>query len=177
MKEYSHPPQKQSRTSDNTPRASRQSSVSDILQAYKNGTLGKQPVQRESIDDELLQGKFETAQREESPSVKNETGIPDGMKAGFENLSGLSFDDVQVHYNSDKPAQLHAFAYTQGNQVHIAPGQEKHLGHELGHIVQQKEGRVQPTVQLQGINVNDDEGLEKEADEMSLKSIQKKRTV
>lgn len=99
-------------------------------------------------------------------NTPNATGIPDVMKGRFENLSGFSFDDVRVHYNSEKPAQLQAFAYTQGNQVHIGPGQEKHLGHELGHVVQQKEGRVQSTVQLQGINVNDDAGLEREADNM-----------
>ncbi len=123
-------------------------------------------AQREEIDDdELLQGKFETAQREENPTP-NLTGIPDQTKENFENMSGFSFDDVRVHYNSDKPAQLQALAYTQGNEVHIAPGQEKHLGHELGHVVQQKQGRVQPTMQLQGVNVNDNEGLEREADVM-----------
>jgi hypothetical protein len=126
-------------------------------------------AQREEIDDdELLQGKFETAQREENPTP-NLTGIPDQTKENFENMSGFSFDDVRVHYNSDKPAQLQALAYTQGNEVHIAPGQEKHLGHELGHVVQQKQGRVQPTTQLQGVNVNDNEGLEREADTFDCK--------
>lgn len=105
-------------------------------------------------------------------TAKNETGIPNSIKTNFENLSGFSFDDVRVHYNSDKPAQLQALAYTQGNEVHIAPGQEKHLGHELGHVVQQKQGRVQPTMQLQGVNVNDNEGLEKEADVMGGKAVQ-----
>jgi hypothetical protein len=75
-------------------------------------------------------------------------------------------DDVRVHYNSPKPAQLQALAYTQGTDIHVAPGQEKHLPHEAWHVVQQKQGRVQPTVPLQGVNVNDDAGLEKEADVM-----------
>ena len=97
----------------------------------------------------------------------NMTGIPKDMKKRFENMSGLSFDDVNVHYNSDKPAQLQALAYTQGNQVYVAPGQEHHLGHELGHVVQQKQGRVKPTLQLQGLSVNDDEKLEREADAMA----------
>jgi hypothetical protein len=48
-------------------------------------------------------------------------------------------DGVRVEYNSDKPAQLGAKAYTQGSRVYIAPGQEKHLGHELGHVIQQYE--------------------------------------
>lgn len=78
-------------------------------------------------------------------------------------------DDVKVHYNSDKPAQLNALAYAQGTDIHVAPNQEKHLPHEAWHVVQQKQGRVQPTVQLQGVNVNDNEGLKKEADEMGRK--------
>jgi hypothetical protein len=53
----------------------------------------------------------------------------------------------------------------------LGPGQEKHLPHELGHVVQQKEGRVKPTVQLKGkVNINDDSGLEKEADVLGQKA-------
>ncbi len=73
---------------------------------------------------------------EKTAASPNKTGIPDGVKTRFENLSGFSFDDVRVHYNSSKPAHLSALAYTQGNEVHIAPGQERHLNHELGHVVQ-----------------------------------------
>lgn len=45
----------------------------------------------------------------------NRTGIPDRLKEDVENRSGLPLDDVQVHYNSDKPTQFDALAYTQGN--------------------------------------------------------------
>jgi hypothetical protein len=49
----------------------------------------------------------------------------------------------------------------------LAPGQEQHLGYEAWHVVQQKKGRVQPTVQMKGkVSVNDDAGLETEADVM-----------
>ncbi|NEO74216.1 MAG: DUF4157 domain-containing protein, partial [Moorea sp. SIO3H5] len=94
----------------------------------------------------------------------NNTGLPNGLKAGVENLSGMSMDDVRVHYNSSKPAQLNALAYTQGTDIHVGPGQERHLPHEAWHVVQQKEGRVQPTMQLQGMAVNDNSALEREAD-------------
>jgi len=60
-------------------------------------------------EEEPLQGKFETAQKQ-----KNNTGLPDNLKSGIENLSGFSMDDVKVHYNSDKPATLQAHAYAQG---------------------------------------------------------------
>ena len=75
----------------------------------------------------------------------NLTGIPTQMKLDFEQRSGLSFDDVQVHYNSDKPAQLQALAYTQGTQIYVGPGQEQHLPHELGHVIQQKSRKMHPT--------------------------------
>lgn len=86
------------------------------------------------------------------------------MKVRFENLSGFSFDDVRVHYNSDKPAQFQALAYTQGSQVYIGQGQEHHMEHELAHVVQQKQGRVTPTAYFGNIAINDEPGLEQEAE-------------
>jgi hypothetical protein len=94
---------------------------------------------------------------------ENKTGLPDNLKAGIEALSGLSMDDVRVHYNSSKPVQLGAVAYTQERDIHVAPGQERHLPHEAWHVVQQKQGRVKPTTQAQGVAINDDEYLESEA--------------
>lgn len=106
---------------------------------------------------------------------KNNTGLPDQLKSGIENLSGIDMSEVKVHYNSSQPAKLQAHAYAQGSNIHIAPGQEKHLPHEAWHIVQQKQGRVKPTKQLKGkININDDVGLEKEADTMGGKALQMK---
>jgi len=95
---------------------------------------------------------------------KNFTGIPDNMKKQFETSTALSFDDVRVHYNSVEPSKLGALAYTMGTQVYIAPGQEKHLPHELGHVVQQKQGRVKATGNINGMPVNEDKALEREAD-------------
>ena len=96
----------------------------------------------------------------------NRTGMPDGLKAGIESLSGIDMSDVRVHHNSDKPTHLNALAYAQGNQIHLGPGQERHLPHEAWHVVQQKQGKVRATMQLKGVAVNDDEGLEHEADVM-----------
>lgn len=105
-------------------------------------------------------------QKTEAAEAKkpNLTGIPAQMKLNFERRSGLSFDDVRVHYNSDKPARLGALAYTQGTQIHVGPGHESSLPHELGHVVQQKAGRVRPTRWIGGLPVNDRPELEREAD-------------
>jgi hypothetical protein len=75
-------------------------------------------------------------------TVQRKENMPDQLKSGIENLSGYSMDDVQVHYNSDKPAQLNAHAYAQGTDIHLGSGQERHLPHEASHIMQQKQGRV-----------------------------------
>jgi len=104
--------------------------------------------------------------------VENNTGLPDQLKTGIESLSGLDMNDVKVHYNSSKPGKIQAHAYTQGNDIHIANGQEKHLSHEAWHVVQQNQGRVKPTIQMKsGVNLNDDVGLEKEADVMGAKAL------
>ncbi len=143
-------------------------------------------AQRVEEEDELVQGKSgaaqlvkddkeETAQakfsdqgppvqREEQPAKPNNTGLPDKLKNGIESLSGMSMDNVRVHYNSSQPAQLNALAYAQGTDIHVGPGQEKHLPHEAWHVVQQKQGRVRATVQMKGIIINDDSSLEKESD-------------
>jgi len=103
----------------------------------------------------------------------NNTGLPHQLKSGIESLSGYSMDDVKVHYHSSKPAQLNAHAYAQGTDIHVASGQEKHVPHEAWHVVQQKQGRVQPTKQLKGkVNINDDTGLEREADMMGAMALQ-----
>src|SRR5437773_1005591 len=44
------------------------------------------------------------------PRDKNSTGLPDNLKTGVESLSGVALDDIRVHYNSPKPAELHALA-------------------------------------------------------------------
>ncbi|BAY29286.1 hypothetical protein NIES2107_11270 [Nostoc carneum NIES-2107] len=119
------------------------------------------------------------AKEADSPSVEqahteNKTGLPGNLKVGIENLSGIAMDDVRVHYNSFKPYQLQALAYTQGTDIHVAPAQEQHLPHEAWHVVQQKQGRVKPTIQTKGVRINNDQGLEKEADVMGSKALQMK---
>lgn len=138
--------QNESRVLQGEPRASRQAEFGRILQ------------------------KYSTAQRE--TSVKNETGLPDNLKSGIENTAGVSLEDVRVHYNSSAPANLNALAYAQGTDIHVAPGQERHLPHEAWHVVQQMQGRVSPTMQMGGVNINDNESLEKEADVMGNKAMQ-----
>lgn len=105
------------------------------------------------------------------PDKSNRTGLPDELKSGIEALGGMSLDHVRVHPNSSEPGKVKAHAFAQGKDIHVAPGQEKHLPHEAWHVVQQAQGRVRPTTQLAGMAINDDPSLETEADVMGEKAL------
>ena len=149
-----------------------------VAQRRQIAGITGETAQRQAAEEEApVQGKFAadavSVQLVEDAAPKaNNTGLPDNLKAGIENLSGIGMDDVKVHYNSAKPAQLQALAYAQGSDIHVGPGQEQHLPHEAWHVVQQKQGRVQPTMQAKGVAINDDQGLEQEADMMGARASQ-----
>jgi len=153
-------------------------------------------LQRQVEEDEeemqpMLQRQVEEDEEEMQPMLQRQVGaereqtsaetreeIPVGLRTGVESLSGLDMSDVSVHRNSSKPAAVGALAYTQGRDIYVAPGQEKHLPHEAWHAVQQKQGRVHPnsSAQAAGIALNDDAHLEKEADRMGKMALQKTPT-
>ena len=141
------------------------SAPTDRLTQLKS-RLTDAPLQRME-DEELLQGKFKAEQPAQQSAAHS--GLPPALRAGVEHLSGTDMSNVKVHYNSSAPAQMQAHAYAQGNNIHVAPGQEKHLPHEAWHVAQQQQGRVKPTSELGGVAVNDDPALEHEADTMGAK--------
>lgn len=138
------------------------------------------PVQRQPKEEEeekVLQGTF-AAGHKSAPFQANTGGaenrdcLPSPLRAGLEALSGVDLSDIRIHTNSSKPAQLNALAYTQGQDIHVGPGQEKHLPHEGWHAVQQMQGRVKPTMLAKGVSINDNAGLEREADAMGTTALQ-----
>jgi hypothetical protein len=164
-------------TMNNSPRVSQQRALSDaihdsprmVAQRHQiNALLGREV---KPPGDDAMPSEAWPAQREEKI---NKTGLQNQLKSGIESLSGMSMDHVKVHYNSDKPAQLQAHAYAQSSEIHVGPGQERHLPHEAWHIVQQAQGRVRvrPTLQMRAGAVNDDPSLEKEEDMMGKKAAQ-----
>jgi len=132
------------------------------------------PLQRrvDASPRQIAQGA-RLAQLYAAPTRQKRNGLPAQLQAGIETLSGMDLGDVTVHRNSAKPAQLSALAYAQGNQIHLGPGQERHLPHEAWHVVQQRQGRVTPTAQMKGgVPVNDNPTLEREADVMGARALQ-----
>ena len=97
-------------------------------------------------------------------------GVQTQMQQSF---GGEDFGGVRVHEGSGQASAIGAQAFAQGNDVHFAPGQydpgsqggRELIGHELTHVVQQREGRV-ATPQAKGAPINADTSLESEADTM-----------
>jgi hypothetical protein len=104
--------------------------------------------------------------------------MPEALQQKMEGAFGADFSDVRIHAGSTRAMELGARAYTQGSDIHVAPGQpandtrqgQELLGHELTHVVQQRAGRVQATTQMKGVAVNAERGLEAEADAMGART-------
>lgn len=131
-------------------------------------------------DPAPIQRKQQEEPGEEMPSSASGEGteLPDDVQAQMEASFGADFSGVRIH-EGPQAASVGALAYTQGTDIHFRPGQfnphsqpgRELLGHELAHVVQQSQGRVQASTQARGVGINDDSSLEREADEMGAKAV------
>lgn len=92
---------------------------------------------------------------------------------GMESVSGVNLSGVSIIRNSSEPEKLNAEALYRNNEVHSAPGKDKHIPHELGHAVQQAKSKVEATTTINGQKVNNDPKLESEADDLGKKALSK----
>lgn len=114
---------------------------------------------------------------------KKNGALTDVVQQKMENAFGEDFSSVNIKTNSSEAKDMGALAFTQGENVHFAPGQfdtnstkgQELIGHELTHVVQQREGRAQKKKQAkpqnEGQQINDDPQLEAEADEMGKRAV------
>jgi hypothetical protein len=111
------------------------------------------PIQKKGADTnstETTSNKSQSSKSGLPNDVNSKMPASQSIGAGWENAFATSFKDVNIHTNDKSASELGALAYTQGNDVHFAPGQfnpnskkgQELIGHELTHVVQQKEGRV-----------------------------------
>jgi len=90
------------------------------------------------------------------------------------------FSNLKIRKSSEEATKMGAQAFTQGEEIHFAPGQynpnstegQELIGHELTHVIQQRQGKVKSTTHAKGAAVNADPALEKEADVMGEKAAQ-----
>lgn len=96
--------------------------------------------------------------------------LPAAVKRQMEGYFDQDFSEVRVHVGSEA-ASIGALAFTVGTDLYFAPNQyQPHtlrgrelIGHELTHVVQQRDGRVGNPFGA-GVAVVHDEELEAEAD-------------
>lgn len=142
----------------------------DTAAAPSGPSFDEVQIHHSELDDDRRQSRTRppSESRREAAAGGRQGGrrLPRGLIASVEALSGIPMDDVRVHFDSAKPAQLDALAYTQGQDIHLAPGQESALPHEAWHVVQQRRSLVRPTRRVNGSAINDERRLEHEADLM-----------
>ncbi|GLR18372.1 eCIS core domain-containing protein [Portibacter lacus] len=96
----------------------------------------------------------------------------------MESSFGQDFSNVNFIQNSQSALSIGARAFARGEEIHFAPGEfnpstsrgRQLIGHELTHVIQQRQGRVSPTRQLKGFQLNDNSTLEQEADDLGEKA-------
>jgi uncharacterized protein DUF4157 len=115
----------------------------------------------------------------EQRSARNENGspLPESLQRKMGAAFQADFSDVRVHQGPDA-ASLSALAFTQGRDIHFAPGRynpsslegQKIIAHELAHVIQQRQGRV-AVPQGRSVPLNADPILEAEADTLGAKAV------
>jgi hypothetical protein len=98
--------------------------------------------------------------------------LPDTVRSKMETAFGTDFSGVRVHIGP-QAERIGALAFTIGTDIYFAPGRyqpesihgQQLLGHELAHVVQQRQGRVRAPNGA-GIAVVQDHALEAEADRL-----------
>lgn len=101
--------------------------------------------------------------------------LPRAVQAKMEAAFGTDFSGVRVHIGP-QAARIGAVAFTRGNDIYFAPGRyqphslqgQQLLGHELAHVVQQRQGRVRAN--SGGVSVVQDRALESEADRLGMRA-------
>jgi hypothetical protein len=100
--------------------------------------------------------------------------LPDRLRTRMEAALGADLSAVRIHVGP-QPQRLGAVAFAVGADIYFAPGQyqpgtaagRRLLGHELAHVVQQRQGRVRNPLGDRFVVVND-RALEVEADRFGL---------
>ena len=154
----------------------------DIRQRY-GGAGGAQGAQgQDAVRGPGKATLVEQLPQSAAPAGGGGAALPGDVRAKMEHAFDFDFSAVRIHEGAQAGA-VQALAYAQGTDIYMAPGQyaphdpkgQELLGHELAHVVQQASGRVSATTQAKGAELNDDPGLEREADLMGARAARGER--
>ena len=103
--------------------------------------------------------------------------LPEAVRGKMEAALGADFSAVRVHVGP-QAERIGALAFTTGTDIYFAPGRyqpdtaqgQQLLGHELAHVVQQRQGRVR-TRGVGGVAVVQDRSLEAEAERLGQRAV------
>ncbi|MCE9572840.1 MAG: DUF4157 domain-containing protein [Deltaproteobacteria bacterium] len=92
----------------------------------------------------------DAALEREADIMGSRASLGSPISAAMDRAFGADFSDVRVHEGGGDAAALGALAYTGGSDVHFRQGAydpgsrggQELLGHELAHVVQQRQGAV-----------------------------------
>lgn len=144
--------------------------VADAVMRMPEPQVQRQLMEEE--EEEKIQAKpvIEQVQRQ----VEEEELRKQPIEEEEETLMTKSNSSPDIAFNLESNIQE---LRGQGQDIHLGPGQEKHLPHEGWHAVQQMQGRVKPTMQEKGMSTNDDAELEREADVMGARAIRRVKEI
>ena|GEM_PF-3801876 len=135
----------------------------------------RQMIQRaHQIDGNQASGNLENRL---NASKGGGSPLSEDVRGFMEPRFGADFSGVRVHTGGEAVQmnqELGAQAFTHGSDVYFGageePGNNELTAHELTHVVQQSQVRVNTTTQLKGLGVDNATGLEYEVDATGAKS-------
>jgi hypothetical protein len=133
--------------------------------------LGRAPVQPNRDRD-----VFRIDRKEHGLGKGSGRPLPEAVRGEMEAALGADFSAVRVHVGL-QAERIGAIAFTIGSDIYFAPGRfqpdaahgQQLLGHELAHVVQQRQGRVHDPSGV-GVAVVQDRALEAEAERVGYRA-------
>ncbi len=117
--------------------------------------------------------------QDNSQESENNPYLSLSIQRKMEKSFNQDFSQINIYKNSKSAEKMNARAYAKGNDLHFAEGEfdentrkgQELLGHELAHVVQQRQGRVESReIMSKGVFGNANNLLETEADDWGAKA-------
>jgi hypothetical protein len=145
------------------------------------GAAADQPLQLHPAHPhrgpEQVENRYEVLGVRVPPPVGG-SALPVQLRRRLETSLNANLGNVRIH--EDRSAvDMEALAYTRGADVYMAPGHfqphsgtgSRLLAHEMVHVIQQRAARVPAPNYAEGVAVNEDRDLEREADRLGRRAL------